>query len=78
MGEFETPSSFRHQRVLFLHFYKCLDFHSKNARDVFRTYSFTYVQIMKPVEVILREKFEMDERQHQASALAYQMRPKSM
>jgi len=63
MGGFETPSSFRlivkrvqsPQRLSqcdkqqFWDFYKCLDFNSKNARNVFCTYYFTSEQNMKPV-----------------------------
>ena len=47
---------------LFLHFYNNLNFHSKNVRNTFRTYLFTSLQSMKPVETMLSEKFEVDER----------------
>jgi hypothetical protein len=46
-------------KCLFLHFYNSLNFHSKNIRNVFRTYFITYVQSMKQVEAISSEKFEV-------------------
>ena len=42
--------------------YNSLNFLSKKARNVFRTYLFTYIQHMKAVETILSEKIEVDER----------------
>ena len=42
--------------------YNSLNLLSKKARNVFRTYLVTYIQHMKPVETILSEKIEVDER----------------
>ena len=58
----QSPQWLKCDKHLFLHFYKHLYFHSENARNVFRTYSFTYVQIINTFVAILREKFEVDER----------------